>query len=160
MTQEQFRRWYTFSIRMAHRGWVGLPGKSRKQVADYVKYFFRCMDSWGCPAGEVEDWDSEPYVCDTVDRMLEEHWNPHGWHPGNREYNRWDERWGTRVRCCLRAGLDLAAEPSAGVLGFEICDLRRMYRGRIPAWINTGYVDPAGKPVDLNTGECAVSIWL
>lgn len=192
MTQEQYSRWVRFAIRMAHRGWPRLPRKSRKKVAEMVKDFFRCLDkdlvprirSWDdtddcakCVANRPEaertgNWyklntcGCGTLVCDEV-MIHTEDLNPNeyldGAKEGGRTYRRWEETWGNRVQCCIRAGLDLASEPSAGVLGFEICDLRRMYRGNIPAWINNGeWVNSKGEHdiPDLNHGECAIGIWL
>lgn len=193
MTSEQYSRWVRFALRMAHRGWPRLPRKSRKRVAGMVKDFFRCLDkelvprirSWDdtdrcevCAAALVEarrtqNWRKvntcpcdRTLVCDVVACLVQDR-NPCEYNDdvldGGYQYRQWDELWGERVRCCIRAGLDLASEPSAGVLGFEICDLRRMYRGNIPAWINDGrWVNDKGEQdyPDLNQGECAVGIWL
>lgn len=49
--------------------------------------------------------------------------------------DQWDEQYGGPIRCCIRAGLDLASEPSAGVVGFTAGDLRRMYPDGVPDWI-------------------------
>lgn len=190
MTTVQYSRWVRFALRMAHRGWPRLPRKSRKKVAEMVKDFFQCLDkdlvprigSWDdtdecneCVANRPEaestrNWTKlnnchcRTLVCDGVTCLLDDR-NPHEYgysDGGGYQYRRWDETWGCRVRCCIRAGLDLASEPSAGVLGFEICDLRRMYRGNIPVWINNGeWENQRGKAnPDLNKGECAVGIWL
>lgn len=47
----------------------------------------------------------------------------------------WDQQWGGPVRCCIRAGLDCAAAPSAGVVGFSAGDVRRMYPEGVPDWV-------------------------
>lgn len=183
MNQTQYRHWQTFAIRMAHRGWPNLPRKSRKRVANMVKDFFRTYpkdyDCDGTLLERIRDWDTtDPckhdrermkrgswsicydLVCDAV-TLMEEHWNPYYWSSNKRKGEKWDLLWGARVRCCLRAGLDLASQPTAGVIGFEVCDLRRMYCGRIPSWINDAtWEGPEGQQVDLNQGECAVSIFL
>jgi hypothetical protein len=107
-------------------------------------------------------------ICDLMMELTDQ-WNPNYYSDNERgveggyRYRQWNDTWGNRVSCCIRAGLDLASEASAGVLGFEVCDLRRMYRNNIPAWINNGeWEDHSGErvTVDLNSGECAVSIWL
>lgn len=191
MTPEQYNRWLRFALRMAHRGWPRLPRKSRKKTAEMVKDFFRCLDKEVVP--RIRSWDDTDecaacvanrpearrtgnwyklntchctvLVCDAVTELVNDR-NPYPYTDapeGGYEYRRWNESWGARVQCCIRAGLDLASEPSAGVLGFEICDLRRMYRGNIPAWINDGrWVNGEGEQdyPDLNQGECAVGIWL
>lgn len=50
-------------------------------------------------------------------------------------YEQWDDRWGGPVHCCIRAGLDCASAPSAGVLGFTAGDLRMMYPEGVPDWV-------------------------
>lgn len=39
------------------------------------------------------------------------------------------------VHCCVRAGLDIASSPSAGVAGFTAGDIRRMYPEGVPDWV-------------------------
>lgn len=39
------------------------------------------------------------------------------------------------VRMCIRAGLDMASAPSAGVAGFTAGDIRRMYPEGVPDWL-------------------------
>lgn len=162
MTTEQYRRWQNFALRMAHRGWPRLPRKSRRFVADCIRQFFWQLnqsDKWDRRSGNpgvisrIRSWDHTDnsgmpkdryghefcgdYVCDMVTEW-DESWNPYYWAQDART-KRWDDRWGTRIRCCLRAGLDMACEPSMGVVGFTAGDLRRMYRGAVPAWISDGW---------------------
>jgi len=47
----------------------------------------------------------------------------------------WGEQWGGPVLCCIRAGLDMASAPSAGVIGFTAGDIRAMYPGGVPDWV-------------------------
>lgn len=47
----------------------------------------------------------------------------------------WSEQWGGPVRCCIRAGLDVASAPSAGVCGFSAGDIRKMYPEGVPDWV-------------------------
>ena len=185
MTPEQYSRWYRFALRMAHRGFPRIPRKSRKKVAGMVKDFFRSLSNYVDDyVSRVVDWDNTE-DCDKckeavlqknyaytrncgcsfcpgdVAAMMNEHWNPYYWDSQDGQYRRWNETWQNRVECCLRAGLDLAAAPSCGVVGFEICDLRRMYRSNVPAWISEQYTDKrTGMPANFNQGECAVGIWL
>lgn len=50
-------------------------------------------------------------------------------------WEQWDDQWGGPVHCCIRAGLDCASEPSAGVVGFTAGDLREMYPEGVPDWV-------------------------
>lgn len=44
---------------------------------------------------------------------------------------------GGPVVCCIRAGMDFAAAPSAGVIGFTAGDLRAMFPEGVPDWVKT-----------------------
>ncbi len=50
-------------------------------------------------------------------------------------HDTWDDQWGGPIRCCLRAGLDCASSPSAGVIGFTAGDVRHMYPEGVPEWV-------------------------
>ena len=50
-------------------------------------------------------------------------------------YYQWSDQWGGPVRCCVRAGLDMASSPSTGVVGFTAGDIRRMYPEGVPSWV-------------------------
>ena len=68
---------------------------------------------------ETEDEDEE-CCCEKIEYLCHE---------------QWQDQWGGPVRCCVRAGLDTASAPSAGVLGFTAGDIRRMYPEGVPEWI-------------------------
>ena len=46
-----------------------------------------------------------------------------------------EDRWASPVACCVRAGMDCASSPSAGVIGFTAGDIRRMYPEGVPDWV-------------------------
>lgn len=58
-------------------------------------------------------------------------------------YEQWDDQWGGPIRCCIRAGLDFASAPSAGVMGFTAGDVRTMYPEGVPDWVKNGQWYPA-----------------
>lgn len=193
MTTEQFRRWQTFALRMAHRGLAIRKGKrmsrkARRYVAAEIKEFFRenfsgyghdetlvdRIESWdntrdkpGYSGTGVDYWDKcGPFVCDLVNSMVDG-LNPNPYDSRDNDgplarWERWDDLWGARIRCCLRAGLDLACEPSAGVLGFTAGDLRRMYRGTVPEWITEGWGKQNGewRPVEFQAIGDGEGMWL
>ena len=68
------------------------------------------------------------------------------------------DRWYGEVHCCVRAGLDFACEPSAGVMGFTAGDLRKMYPEGVPDWI-TGGPDHKWETQKIK-GECAIGLLL
>lgn len=55
------------------------------------------------------------------------------------------EEWSGPVHSCIRAGLDMVAEQSAGVVGFEMGDLLKMYPEGLPDWLAREFT------VDLTT---------
>lgn len=69
-------------------------------------------------------------------------------------FGQWEDQWLGPVSCCVRAGLDIACEPSAGVAGFTVGDLRAMYPEGIPDWIHDVY---EGKLRSAADGE---GVWL
>ena len=188
MTAEQFRRWYTFALRMAHRGWPRTRKVNAKRVAEMVKWFFRvnlrdyALDTTAGYIGRIVDWDNtdehptlrdgngrpcwEDCVGDIVNTStLGDGVNPYYGTEDEPQYEQWDNSWGMRVRCCLRAGLDLASAPSAGVLGFHKGDLERMYRGKMPDWIldidwHLGGLMEVGVPSDLMTAPVSAPLLL
>lgn len=181
MTPEQYRRWYTFALRMVHRG-LGLRRRDhREYVADAVKGFFYSFESEMSVFPSLHEgvellplvrgWDQTdsvrqkrqphpdgscgfapepcrhgdtlgPFVCDLVSGITDD-LCPYPWFnepalEGGWRLRRWEDTWGDRIRSCIRAGIDMAVEPSAGVMGFTAGDLRRMYRGNVPDWITGG----------------------
>lgn len=64
-----------------------------------------------------------------------EHWIPNYWGTSERHFERVRDRWCGPATCCIRAGLDCACSPSAGVMGFTAGDLRRMYPEGVPDWV-------------------------
>lgn len=183
MTRLQFRRWYGFALRMATRGLSPkLPKKSIAFVRECVEHFFVDIlqdDSWyqkNTGKGMIErikDWDNSDHdgiepgsilycVGDRVSSLLEEK-NAYRYYGTEADWNRWDEKWGARVRCCIRAGLDCASAPSAGVAGFTVGDLRRMYPHGIPEWVFSDWkAAKTNKPVDLNSKKIKdmEAVWL
>lgn len=180
MTPVQYERWKDFSLRLART----LPGMrtrpSIEWVEEQVENFFYRFDGER-EIAETDDWDSGPhYVCDRVREMEDEvargeragflllHWDDDV-EPEEAErrealgWDQWGEQWFGPVRACIRAGLDVACEPSAGVVGFTVGDLRKMYPEGIPDWVATPekpFTDDDGQPIDLRTRPDEEGVWL
>lgn len=91
-----------------------------------------------CEDGQIFDYAHAQYVTDMCSGHAES-WNPYYWEDlSGREYEKRDEQFCGPVLCCIRAGLDLAVAPSAGVMGFTAGDIRRMYPEGVPEWVTGG----------------------
>jgi len=141
---------------MSHKGWPKkqVNGKTHQEIViPAVTTFFEIMErNFENEITRIESWDDTmvddskkdyygrpvigPYVCDIVSKMFDD-WNPFYWDDEEKQkaYENWDEKWGNRIRACIRAGLDLAAEPSMGVIGFTKADIERMYPEGVPKWV-------------------------
>ena len=159
LTATQYRRWKDFALRMAQ---VVCP-KSKRPSADWVRdhvadFFGRMLeDSKDEPSREARmvcDWDSSdayeepaflgctsyaPLVCDLISEWSADI-NPFYYEADDSDeaYEQYEEQWIGPIRCCVRAGLDIAASPSAGVVGFTAGDVRTMYPEGVPDWVQNG----------------------
>lgn len=148
MNYEQYERWKDFSFRMID---VAVSARkrspSRAMVREQMEFFFECRMDADEEWRRVRDWDyseEDEYghifpVCDHVSDMSE-YWIPDYWSlpyedekPG--VYDKARDRWCGPASCCIRAGLDVAVSPSAGVVGFTVGDLRKMYPEGVPDWV-------------------------
>jgi hypothetical protein len=173
VTSEQYERWLDFSTRMA-RTYPGRSSAFRKDIEGHVRAFIESHCRGGEDIADVIGWDRGENRCGYVTDHFETWWwdglrfwenAPRDYYESGRDgepaaFRRWQERWVTPINCCVRAGLDVASSPSAGVLGFNVGDLKRMYPEGIPAWVSEGYADKDGKPVDLNARDNNDGVWL
>jgi len=185
MNRIQYRRWKDFAMRMADRGWPATITRTKhhkETVRPAVEYVFDLIEhnrepeiirilSWDDNRSDYRnaerfDWGFrcrlESCVCDEVNRLVGEYWNPHYYGDSERLYDKWDDLWGARIRCCIRAGLDLVAEPSMGVVGFCKEDLERMYPEGVPKWIQApwGHQNGAWREVQWDDMGPDQGLWL
>ena len=64
----------------------------------------------------------------------------------HKAYEQFSDQWLGPIRCCIRAGVDMACGGMIGVLGFTAGDLRKMFPEGVPDWVF---------PPD----ECTVNFW-
>lgn len=157
ITPEQYGRWRDFSIRMALTCFKRKRNPDAAEIERNVEHFFECLSSEDLLS--IVDWDNSdaypegsrdhgldyfghPRHAMLVTDMCKEHedgWNPHYWEDRtDAQIDRHYERFVSPVVCCIRAGLDMAVSPSAGVMGFTAGDLRAMYPDGLPDWITGG----------------------
>lgn len=102
--------------RGVHHAWI-----SPHCVGDMVSVFLESCRGYApaCRACRVYE-DETKCRCDKIEDFY---------------YEQWGDQWGGPIHCCIRAGLDFAAGPSAGVLGFTAGDVRRMFPEGVPDWV-------------------------
>ena len=157
MTNEQYDRWKDFSTRMAQSCFRGSRRPASSWIIEQVDNWFYWRDfqkDWG----NYNSWDQDKYpLCDHVREFF--------YDLGPRitrckrcahycdercplceldcrcdqieelAYEQFEDQWMGPIHCCLRAGIDLACEPSMGVCGFTAGDIRRMYPEGLPEWL-------------------------
>lgn len=141
-TPEQIGRCYDFGVRMATHVFPAMTARRKERLISEVEGFLSCLRD--ASPGEVGTWDEGTPLNICIGDWASEYYQHLD--AGDPEVDR-PGRFYNRVICCVRAAVDLAIEASAGVLGFTVGDLRRMYDGEVPAWISDQY-EPAiaGQP--------------
>ncbi len=161
MTPDQFDRWHDFSLRMARSGFPHATPERQSKIVQSVDEFFSDLDRDGEDVAAFVDWDNcprveiggihtyAPCVGDLVADHLSEHYHVRETAKGRLEP--FGNRFENQVSCCIRAGIDLASSPSAGVVGFTVGDLRRLYPDDLPEWVSEAFhpVVTAGTPDDV-----------
>lgn len=92
----------------------------------------------GCEEGHIYRYEG-PYCVGDMCSENSEYWNPYYWADiTDEQHEKRQEQFCGPVTCCIRAGLDMAVSPSAGVLGYTAGDLRKMYTEGVPDWVTGG----------------------
>jgi hypothetical protein len=154
MTEIQYKRWKIFAKKMAKIVATNKSEPSRKQILQNIDFFFECRMDPNEEWRRVEDWDTTNpnengrsfCVSDHISDMCE-YWIPNYWSsdfPYEDEdeegYNRAIEKWVGPASACIRAGLDIASQPSAGVVGFTAGDVRKMWSPKpVPNWVKEAW---------------------
>lgn len=159
MNALQYRRWLRLSRGLARHGFPTATATRRQRILDHVDDLIRTLvfnahHFVGGGLDTLNDWDDGPYyLCDEVDRWLEDQ--------GYRHYHRVTNaekcnKFAEQVSACVRAGFDLAVSPSAGVLGyFTVGTLRAIFPNGLPDWVQSYFAEPISEDV----GD-AINVWL
>ena len=157
----QYERWKDFSTRMARHcfdRWT--PRRIERLVSEVEWWFEKLDDLFEYDSHELERitcWESRfafGCVCDYFSECFDgDHYHTHGDDYDSPKRNRFHGA----LACCIRAGLDMAAEPTGGVVGFTKGSIEQMYPEGVPNWI-THPDPPWNTPWDqLGSDE---GIWL
>ena len=152
MNKRQFRRWRSFAIKMAKHAYPNATPARQAKILEAVEWLMWIFEE---DQPGIVSWDHSTdgyeYVGDKISTLMYERgWERHELRDGSLE-----TRFSNQVSCCIRAGLDVAAEPSAGVVGFDVGMLRRMYPRGIPDWVNEGFNVPITDQIPDSEG-----VWL
>jgi hypothetical protein len=163
VTPLQYDRWVDFARRMARHCFNGRTNPDAEWILAQVDSFFAglcehdipCIVDWDhstdypegseyaeygapyCVADMVSEWEDPSSVHACYDD-IDWHWadiHEDLFDDDSDIYDEVRETWFGPVRCCIRAGLDCASAPSAGVVGFTAGDLRAMYPEGVPEWV-------------------------
>ncbi len=170
MTKRQFNRLSDFAVRMT-RVAIGNP-RWQAVLRRHVKDILWQMDGGDLNYREIIAWDDNheaseserrrsllPYtselLCDYVSTYCWDHNLTRERETARGDCSPIHSKLDIALHCCLRAACDLAAQPSAGVAGFTVGDLRKMWPGqRIPKWVAAEFEPPIAQAKDTD------SIWL
>jgi hypothetical protein len=152
MNLTQYNRWKDFALRMARVIYAESVQPTSGWIVEKVEHYFSDLEM--CQGLEVLElttaWDQAGkdgfHPCDYMAEKeydLMPQWMLFTYNETENEIKafeaecreRFDEVFFAPVRCCVRAGIDLACDPSAGVLGFTIGCIRKMYPEGVPDWI-------------------------
>lgn len=178
MDTKQYKRWKDFALRMARTCWHSGTRPPKEWVVGKVEDFFRMnfeLSDGGPEESSIEhllDWDhverdasrfTQYPVCDLLDLWSSDvnpwYYAPEGgWE--DEAYDQFQEQWIGAVHCCVRAGIDLAVAPSAGVAGFTAGQVRKMYPDGVPAWAKEGWCGPDDEPVQWENIPDDKYVWL
>ena len=171
MTTEQHERWNDFSTRMAIACFAAHRRPTGTWILDRVNEFI--TNIWNVPA--ITDWDNsteDEHCAGDLMAIYQDEFEPYwdfeeriDWNKPGGDDRLWriqqaaSEQWGDQffgpIRCCVRAGLDIASSPSAGVLGFNVGDIRKIYPSGIPDWVAEFWTGG-----DIRTEPATAAIWL
>lgn len=155
MTLTQFRRWQRFTLGLL-RGMRATRCR-RGRLVEEAQAWFVFLDQRGYWADMIS-WDESrndtPCSCDLFHEFFDafSHWSEE--RERRQPFNA-DGRFFSQLSAAVRAGMDCVAEPSAGVLGFTVGDVKRAFDWHIPAWFLALY--PSLNP---QTARNCEGIWL
>lgn len=156
MDATQRERWEQASLGLARSAYPNLTPARQTRLLEDIESFIRVLVSEHGLDG-IRDWDANGggvYVGDELSEYLwDNRYKQERWHKGDCEAV--CGTFGTMLEACVRAGFDLAVNPSAGVLGFTVGNLREAFGGLLPDWV-AGWFDPPLLPGTPDAEE----VWL
>lgn len=143
-----------FAERMCSKGYPHLTERRKARLWGEVREFLEyCLDQ-GATGWEENELEGD-YPCDLFHDHFE-HFDM-----SDRDYHRGKEyRFIRMLSAVCRSAFDAVSGFPGGVWGFTVGDLRRMYNGQIPTWIDDGWVDRDKNPVSLNSATDETTLFI
>lgn len=181
MTQQQFDNWRDFAIRMSRTAFPHKrnpnPARIEQMVTDFFDEFeqdaIECVRNWdrcdeypaGNPSCKIDGyyWHkgervacmAKPLCVGDMCRSLDDRWIRNYWSLRYEcQFERAERQWCDPPVICIRSGLDVACEPSAGVLGYTVGTLRKMWPEGLPDWVNAYFETP------IDSAPSTAAVWL
>jgi hypothetical protein len=154
----KMERWKDFALRMAKTQYKKREHPDEAHILEQVELFFQMVEG---DSVDFVNWDEsangEESVSNIISYWYDDIWyNPNGYGSDRQQrfidaircadrhceggyYDHLVEKiadqYETPLHCCIRAGMDMCFEQSAGVLGFTVGTLREMWPEGIPDWL-------------------------
>lgn len=150
LNEEIKERCLDFAKRFIFKGRRNLTEARRKKLWSDAEWFLTdCLEE-GYTIWDGESKESSYAPCDWFRERFDEKYFPNTpkW---DRRFERGDEpRYLHELNIVCRLAFDAVNGMPGGVWGVMLGELRRMYDGQIPEWLNQGWLDREGNPADLN----------
>lgn len=156
MNKTQLKRWKKVSVGLAKNAYPNMTEARRKLLVAEIENFIDRV-TYNFDLDQINDWDGNVGRCHVCDELSDYLWDNR--YEFERERKGWVDvvqgKFGNTLSCCIRAGFDMAVAPSAGVLGYTVGDLRRIFAGKLPTWV-TSHFDATA----LAAAGDAEGVWL
>ena len=136
LTEDEKQRCLDFARRMCFFGWPALTEARSKKLWSDAEWFLKDVLDEGHVGYETGSPDDSFPACDWFSERFERYAVPNA---------RWEEKYPDeepkyyrQLSCVCRAALDIVDNIPGGVWGFTIADIKRMYDGKLPDWLDDG----------------------
>lgn len=150
LTEEMRERCLDFAKRFISKGRQALTEARRKKLWSDAEWFLAdCLDEGYC-YWDGDSKESSYAPCDWFHERFDEKYFPNTLRWNRRFENGEEPRYLHELNVVCRLAFDVISDMPGGVWGISLGEIRRMYDGQIPDWLNQGWLDKKGNPVDLN----------
>jgi len=153
MNENQLKKWKHLSLGLAKVAYPMITEARQKKLLIEIEYFIDLLIT-NFPFEDICDWDGNKGKCYVCDEMSDYLWDNRYIQPGKKGE---PGTFGCMLSACIRAGFDVAVEPSAGVVGFTLGHLKSVFNGGLPDWVKDWF-DPPLTAEEIK--DDSVCLWL